>query len=81
MYNKSSVCSVLLYVLHLSPCFLQFSRSKFSSLLFLNDCLVQPALDDKEDEVINEEIVLLERGLHEQVIFHALLNYIFFLLL
>ncbi|KAK6138026.1 hypothetical protein DH2020_028222 [Rehmannia glutinosa] len=26
-----------------------------------------PALDDKEDEMINEEIVQLERGLHEQI--------------
>lgn len=28
---------------------------------------MQPALDDKEDEVINEEIMQLERGFHEQV--------------
>ncbi|XP_057789312.1 uncharacterized protein LOC131006156 isoform X2 [Salvia miltiorrhiza] len=26
-----------------------------------------PALDEKEDEVINEEIIQLERGLHEQI--------------
>ncbi|KAH6802979.1 hypothetical protein C2S51_034425 [Perilla frutescens var. frutescens] len=26
-----------------------------------------PALDDKEDEVINEEVIQLERGLHEQI--------------
>lgn len=35
---------------------------------------MQPALGDKDDELINEEIVQLEKGLHEQVIFHNWLN-------
>lgn len=32
---------------------------------------MQPALDDKEDEAINEEIMQLEKGFYEQVIFHT----------
>lgn len=35
---------------------------------------VQPDLEDKEDEVIDQEIMQLERGLYEQVIYRTLLH-------
>lgn len=53
-------------------CFVVYSHSAV-----LSGPLLQPDLDDGEDDVINQDIVQLKNGLHKQVRLHPCINLVF----